>query len=248
MTDTDTKARLRRIGFLLVPNFSLIAFSSAFDALRMANRMREQTIYEWQVLTFDGEPIKSSSNLTVTPDGDIASADRLEIELTNGCGCCSSSADLAVTLERLAATDCDLVVLEASGVADPLALAQIVEVAPGLDLDCIVTVVDATALDHHLARPTLHALVQRQLDAAHVVVLSHVDRVDDDRLPAVMQRLADLVPGRPIVTSTLQDASEWTKTHEHTMLDSDTVELDKASLAGKTGHVMYFGSFNKVKM
>ena len=57
-----------------------------------------------------------------------------------------------------------------------------------------------------------------------------------------------LVPATTFVTSTLQDASEWTKTHEHTLLDSDTVELDKASLAGKSGHVMYFGSFNKVKM
>ena len=57
-----------------------------------------------------------------------------------------------------------------------------------------------------------------------------------------------LVPETTFVTSTLQTAEEWTKTHEHTMLDSPTVELDKASLAGKKGHVMYFGAFNKVKM
>jgi transcriptional regulator GlxA family with amidase domain len=79
MMDKETTTKLRRIGFLLVPNFSLIAFSSAFDALRMANRMREQEIYEWQVLTYDGEPVNSSSNLTITPDGDIASADDLDI-------------------------------------------------------------------------------------------------------------------------------------------------------------------------
>ena len=57
-----------------------------------------------------------------------------------------------------------------------------------------------------------------------------------------------LVPAITFVTPTLQDAQEWTKAHEHTTLQSDTVELDKASLAGKKGHVMYFGSFNKVKM
>lgn len=77
--DTQATTGMRRIGFLLVPNFSLIAFSSAFDALRMANRMREQKIYEWKVLTCDGEPVSSSSGLTITPDGDVTSANALDI-------------------------------------------------------------------------------------------------------------------------------------------------------------------------
>ena len=79
MADMETTTKLRRIGFLLIPNFSLIAFSSALDALRMANRMRGQQIYEWKVLTFNGEPISSSSGLTITPDGDIKCAADLDI-------------------------------------------------------------------------------------------------------------------------------------------------------------------------
>jgi len=79
MPEEGPITRIRRIGFLLVDNFSLIAFSSAYDALRMANRMREQIIYEWQVLTFDGQPVSSSSALTITPDGDAGSAADLDI-------------------------------------------------------------------------------------------------------------------------------------------------------------------------
>jgi transcriptional regulator GlxA family with amidase domain len=79
MPEEGSTTKVRRIGFLLVADFSLIAFSSAFDALRMANRMREQKIYEWQVLTYDGQPISSSSGLTITPDGDVASALDLDI-------------------------------------------------------------------------------------------------------------------------------------------------------------------------
>lgn len=79
MPQEGSTTKIRRIGFLLVTNFSLIAFSSAFDALRMANRMREQKIYEWQVLTYDGQPISSSSGLTITPDRDITSATDLDI-------------------------------------------------------------------------------------------------------------------------------------------------------------------------
>ena len=70
---------MRRIGFLLVTDFSLIAFSSAFDTLRMANRMREEKIYEWRVLTQDGQPVSSSSGLTITPDGDIGAAAGLDM-------------------------------------------------------------------------------------------------------------------------------------------------------------------------
>jgi len=81
MPDPGTTTAARRIGFLLVPNFSLIAFGTAFDTLRMANRMREQKIYEAHVVTYDGEPISSSSNLVVTPDGDISSAMDLDILL-----------------------------------------------------------------------------------------------------------------------------------------------------------------------
>ncbi len=79
MPEEESTTKIRRIGFLLVPHFSLIAFSSAFDALRMANRMREKKIYDWQVLAHDGQPISSSSELIITPDGDLASATDLDI-------------------------------------------------------------------------------------------------------------------------------------------------------------------------
>ncbi len=79
MPEQGSTTKIRRIGFLLVADFSLIAFSAAFDALRMANRMRGHKIYDWQVLTYDGQPISSSSALTITPDGDAASATDLDI-------------------------------------------------------------------------------------------------------------------------------------------------------------------------
>ena len=42
----------RRFVFVLMENFTLLAFSSALDALRIANRMSGKTLYEW---TFLGE-------------------------------------------------------------------------------------------------------------------------------------------------------------------------------------------------
>ena len=55
-----------------------------------------------------------------------------------------------------------------------------------------------------------------------------------------------LVPETTFYTSTLLPATEWAETHEHTMLDNAEIELSAADLEGKSGHVYYFGSNNKV--
>ena len=57
-----------------------------------------------------------------------------------------------------------------------------------------------------------------------------------------------LVPETTFVTSTLQPATEWVRTHENTILGSASFEISKAELANKKGHVYYFGSNNMVKM
>ena len=53
-----------------------------------------------------------------------------------------------------------------------------------------------------------------------------------------------LVPETTFVTSTLISATEWAQTHQHTMLDTASIEISKADLEGKSGHVYYFGSNN----
>ena len=66
-------------GFLLVPNFTLIAFSSAVEALRMANLTSEQELYRWSVLTFDDAPITSSANLQIQPTLPFDQAKKLDM-------------------------------------------------------------------------------------------------------------------------------------------------------------------------
>ena len=55
-----------------------------------------------------------------------------------------------------------------------------------------------------------------------------------------------LVPETTYFTSTLLPATEWTETHEHTMLDAPSVTITPDDVAGKEGHVYYFGSHNLV--
>ncbi|MDX1431886.1 MAG: GlxA family transcriptional regulator [Gammaproteobacteria bacterium] len=79
MSDKVTPPTLERIGFLVVPSFSLIAFSSALEPLRMANRLRGERLFEWRVLSYDGAPVTSSSGIVITPDGDISLAAEMQM-------------------------------------------------------------------------------------------------------------------------------------------------------------------------
>lgn len=40
--------------FVLLPDFSLIAFSSAIEPLRIANQLAGQMLFEWEVLSESG--------------------------------------------------------------------------------------------------------------------------------------------------------------------------------------------------
>ncbi|MDB9694162.1 hypothetical protein OPU39_06605, partial [Acinetobacter nosocomialis] len=44
----------KRIGFLLLDNFSMIAFSNMVEVLRMANYVTEDNLYQWNVTGLDG--------------------------------------------------------------------------------------------------------------------------------------------------------------------------------------------------
>lgn len=59
------------VTFVLLHNFSLIAFSSAIEPLRIANQLAGRALFEWTVLSEDGEPVTCSNGLTVAVDGAI---------------------------------------------------------------------------------------------------------------------------------------------------------------------------------
>jgi len=76
VNDTNSKppaisSKPTRYGFLLMPEFSMIAFSSAIEVLRMANQLRQEKLYEWPIYTLDGTAVAASNKISVTPDGDI---------------------------------------------------------------------------------------------------------------------------------------------------------------------------------
>ena len=54
-----------RIAFLLVPQFSMMAFSAAIEPLRSANRVSERSLFEWQLTSIDGKEVMASNGIGV---------------------------------------------------------------------------------------------------------------------------------------------------------------------------------------
>jgi transcriptional regulator GlxA family with amidase domain len=58
---------LANFGFLTLPGFSMIAFMSAVEVLRMANDVGGAQHYRWSLLTPDGVPVRASNGITLKP-------------------------------------------------------------------------------------------------------------------------------------------------------------------------------------
>lgn len=57
------------VSFVLLPKFTMLAFSAAIEPLRMANQLTQQMLFRWQVLSEDGAPVPCSNGVEVVADG-----------------------------------------------------------------------------------------------------------------------------------------------------------------------------------
>nr|WP_189188471.1 GTP-binding protein [Streptomyces albiflavescens] len=116
------------------------------------------------------------------------------VSLGNGCLCCAVDAsELDEYLGRLAqpSTGIDVIVIEASGLAEPQELVRMVLASehPRIVYGGLVEVVDAVEFDGTRER---HPEIDRHLALADLVVVNKADRAEDgERVLRVVQELAD---------------------------------------------------------
>lgn len=124
------------------------------------------------------------------------------VSLGNGCLCCAVDAsELDVYLERLArpATGIDVIVIEASGLAEPQELVRMLLASehPGIVYGGLVEVVDAAEFDTTRAK---HPEIDRHLALADLVVVNKLDRAaDGGRVLGLVRELAERAAVVPAV-------------------------------------------------
>lgn len=65
-----------RMAFLLVPQFPMLAFASAIEPLRAANRLAEATLFEWTLVTIDGRAVCASNGIEIAAQASFAELSR----------------------------------------------------------------------------------------------------------------------------------------------------------------------------
>ena len=112
------------------------------------------------------------------------------IELTSGCICCSLKTDMLQSLQILKYKySPERVVIEATGVADPLSIIEALKnriIAPHFQLEKTITVVDG---DFWEAREAFGTVFQSQLDQADIILLNKIDTLEKEIIPTVLKEI-----------------------------------------------------------
>ncbi len=75
----DREGETERIGFLLVPRFSMMALFSAVEPLRVANRLSGRALYSWHIFSVDGDPVAASNGISLVAEAAIADVPRFPV-------------------------------------------------------------------------------------------------------------------------------------------------------------------------
>ncbi|MCP3803951.1 GTP-binding protein [Allokutzneria sp. A3M-2-11 16] len=122
------------------------------------------------------------------------------ISLGNGCLCCLVDASgMDELLERLARPGLvDVIVIEASGLAEPRDLIRMVLASdnPGLCYGGLVEVVDGAEFESSRQR---HPELDGHLRYADLVVLNKIDRIDAEQQALLRKTVTELSEGKPVL-------------------------------------------------
>lgn len=125
----------------------------------------------------------------------IAAHDGETMSLTNGCICCSLANGFlnALTQLRERPEPPEQIIVEASGVADPLKVGQYGHL-PGFRLDGVIVLADAETVRKRSRDKYVGRTVIRQLQGADMLILTKPDLVSDDDRAAVRMWLGQVAP------------------------------------------------------
>jgi len=129
------------------------------------------------------------------------------IELTNGCVCCSIGASLALTLRDLTLRSPApaRIIVEASGVADPVQVAAFGD-RRRVPLDAVITLVDGGGFARRSTNPPYGPLMRAQVAGADLVIVTKLDLIEPN---ARADAMADVTATTEAPVISARDDEEW---------------------------------------
>lgn len=147
------------------------------------------------VLVNDFGAIDIDSQLVVGVEGET-------ISLANGCICCTIRDDLikAVTDLLQREDSPEYIIVETSGVSDPLEVALSLRTVEAIRIDSVLSVIDAEQILSIDKR--YEVLAMDQIGMADIIILNKVDLVNEVALQNVRDYIYSIIPGSRIFETT----------------------------------------------
>ena len=162
-------------------------------------------------INVDASLIAKGGNITDTSD---------IVPLTNGCICCTLKSEMTKGIEKLISKGLyDYILIEASGVCEPMPIAQELELIRNGYLDNVVGVVDAARLVDEFAsgekllrkdeieEEDIESLLVQQIEFCSTLVINKIDLVTKDELDKVSMVVNALHPGAKVIETSQGDVA-----------------------------------------
>ncbi|MBQ3825865.1 MAG: GTP-binding protein [Spirochaetaceae bacterium] len=200
----------------LTPMALLCGYLGAGKTTLMNKILSNQQGYKVAVIVNDIGEVNVDAKLIadgakITDTSDI-------VPLTNGCICCTLKSALAQNIENLIKTGkYDYILIEASGVCEPMPIAQELETIKNGKLDNVIGVVDAARLVDEFAggdkllhkddmgEEDIESLLVQQIEFCSTLVINKKDLVSESDFAKVRKVIEALHPGVKIIETSHGD-------------------------------------------
>lgn len=196
----------------LVPITLLCGYLGAGKTTLMNMILANQKGYKVAVIVNDIGEINVDASL-IEKGANITDKSSL-VPLTNGCICCTLKSDLVLQIENLIASGkYDYLLIESSGVCEPMPIAQAIETIKNGYLDNVVSVVDAKRLvdefsegnqllKKDMGEQDIESLLVQQIEFCSTLIINKKDLVTDDQMKKVRAVVHKLQPNVQVIETT----------------------------------------------
>ena len=188
----------------LVPITLLCGYLGAGKTTLMNKVLSNQKGYKVAVIVNDIGEINVDERL-IAKGANITDTSSI-VPLTNGCICCNLKSDMVQQIENLIDTGkFDYILIESSGVCEPMPIAQAIEQINNGRLDNVVSVVDAKRLVDEFAggdqllkedmgEEDIESLLVQQIEFCSTLIINKKDLVSDEEMKKVRAVVKALQP------------------------------------------------------
>lgn len=203
-----------------IPVLLLTGYLGSGKTTLLNRILKNQEGIKFAVIVNDIGEVNIDADL-IEKGGVVGQQDDSLVALQNGCICCTLKMDLVKQLQDiLAMKRFDYIVIEASGICEPAPIAQTIVNIPSLgpeyvkdgylQLDCIVTVVDALRMRDefrngndlmrkNIDEEDIENLVIQQIEFCDIILLNKASEVSKEELAEVRQIIRAIQPKAEII-------------------------------------------------